>query len=179
MSWRNRIEGACCRFAAIGVLSIALAGCFQPIYGELPVGGGPSLREVLRDVEIAEIDGRIGQEIRNDIIFELTGGGGNPVGAPFRLSLSVSSSSSPSSIIDPRTGVSQVDFVAVNVRYYLFDVAAKKQVLTDSALARVSVDRSLQRFARVRGVRDAENRAAQAIAQQIRSRLATYFLTRT
>ena len=178
MSWRNRIDGACCRFAAIGVLSIALAGCFQPIYGELPVGGGPSLREVLRDVEIAEIDGRIGQEIRNDIIFELTGGGGNPVGAPFRLSLSVSTSSQ-SSIIDPLTGVSRVDTVAVNVRYYLFDVAAKKQVLTDSALARVSVDRSLQRFARVRGVRDAENRAAQAIAQQIRSRLATYFLTRT
>ena len=178
MSWRNRIDGACCRFAAIGVLSIALAGCFQPIYGELPVGGGPSLRDVLRDVEIAEIDGRVAQEIRNDIVFELTGGAGNPVGAPFRLSLSVSSSPQ-SSIIDPRTGVSLADYVAVNVRYYLFDVAAKKQLLTDSALARVSVDRSLQRFARARGIRDAENRAAREVAQQIRSRLATYFLTRT
>ena len=178
MSWRNRIDGACCRFAAIGALSIVLAGCFQPMYGELPVGGGPSLRDVLREVEIAEIDGRVGQEIRNDIIFELTGGDGNPVGAPFKLSLSVSTNTQ-APIVDPRTGVSQVDVVAVTVRYYLADVAAKKQVLTDSALARVSVDRSLQRFARVRGIRDAENRAAKAIAQQIRARLATYFLTRT
>jgi LPS-assembly lipoprotein len=178
MSWRNRIDGACSRFAAIGVLSIALAGCFQPIYGELPVGGGPSLRDMLRDIEITEADGRVGQEIRNDIIFELTGGAGNPVGAPFKLALSVSASPQ-AAIVDPRTGVAQVEFVAVSVRYYLTDVAAKKLALTDSALARVSVDRSLQRFARVRGVRDAENRAAKVIAQQIRARLATYFLTRT
>ena len=132
MSWRNRIEGACCRFAAIGVLSIALAGCFQPMYGELPVGSGPSLRDALRDVEIAEIDGRVGQEIRNDIIFELTGGGGNPVGAPFKLSLSVSTGIQ-APIIDPTTGISRVDTVALTVRYWLSDVAAKKQVLTDSA----------------------------------------------
>lgn len=178
MSWRNRIEGACCRFAAIGVLSIALAGCFQPMYGELPVGSGPSLRDALRDVEIAEIDGRVGQEIRNDIIFELTGGGGNPIGAPFKLTMSISNSTQ-APIIDPSTGISRVDIVALTVRYYLTDVAAKKLVFTDSTLARVSVDRSLQRFARVRGIRDAENRAAKVVAQQIRSRLATYFLTRT
>jgi LPS-assembly lipoprotein len=178
MSWRKRIDGACCRFAAIGVLSVALAGCFQPMYGELPVGGGPSLRDALRDVEIAEIEGRVGQEIRNDIIFELTGGGGNPAGAPFKLTIAVSTGTQ-APIIDPSTGVSLVDTVALTVRYSLTDVAAKKLVLTDSALARVSVDRSLQRFARVRGIRDAENRAAKAVAQQIRSRLATYFLTRT
>ncbi len=178
MSWRDRIDGACCRFAAIGVLSIALAGCFQPIYGELPVGGGPSLRDALRDVEIAEIDGRVGQEIRNDIIFELTGGSGNPAGAPFKLSMIVSTRTQ-TPIVDPTTGISLIDTVALNVRYRLVDAATNKLVLTNSALARVSVDRSLQRFARLRGIRDAENRAAREVAQQIRARLATYFLTRT
>ncbi len=178
MSLRDRIDGACCRLAAISALSIALAGCFQPMYGELPVGGGPSLRDALRDVEIAEIEGRVGQEIRNDIIFELTGGDGNPAGAPFKLAMTISTRTQ-TPIIDPTTGLSQVDVVALTVRYRLVDVATNKLVLTDSALARVSVDRSMQRFARLRGIRDAENRAAKVVAQQIRSRLATYFLTRT
>ena len=82
-------------------------------------------------------------------------------------------------IVDPTTGISLVDTIALTVSYRLVDVATNKLVLTDSALARVSVDRSMQRFARLRGVRDAENRAAKQVAQQIRSRLATYFLTRT
>lgn len=178
MSWRNRIDVACCRFAAISALSIALAGCFQPLYGELPVGGGPSLRDALRNVEIAEIEGRVGQEVRNDIIFELTGGDGNPAGAPFKLTMSIGSSTR-SPIVSSTTGISQLETVALTVNYRLVDVATNKLVLTDSALARVSVDRTMQRFARVRGVRDAENRAAKVVAQQIRSRLATYFLTRT
>ncbi|HEY8268707.1 MAG TPA: LPS assembly lipoprotein LptE [Xanthobacteraceae bacterium] len=178
MSWRNWIDGAGCRLAAIGALSLALAGCFQPMYGELPVGGGPSLRDALRDVEIAEIEGRVGQEIRNDIIFELTGGDGNPAGAPFRLTMTISTRTQ-TPVIDPTTGISQIDTVGLTVNYRLLDVASKKLVLTDSALARVSVDRSMQRFARLRGIRDAENRAAKAVAQQIRARLATYFLTRT
>lgn len=178
MSWRDRIDGACCRFVAIGALSIALAGCFQPMYGELPIGGGPSLRDALRDVEIAEIEGRVGQEIRNDIIFELTGGDGNPAGAPFKLTMIVSNRTQ-TPIVDPTTGISLIDTVALNVNYRLVDALTNKLVLTDSTLARVSVDRSMQRFARLRGIRDAENRAAKQVAQQIRARLATYFLTRT
>jgi len=51
--------------------------------------------------------------------------------------------------------------------------------LTEQALARVSIDATQQRFANVRAVRDAENRAAKVAAEQIRSRLASFFLTRT
>jgi LPS-assembly lipoprotein len=36
-----------------------------------------------------------------------------------------------------------------------------------------------QRFARQRGLRDAENRAAKVIASQIRTRLASYFVAGT
>jgi LPS-assembly lipoprotein len=165
------------RLTAAAALALVLGGCFQPMYGDAPIFGRTSLRDALRDVEIAAVEGRVGQEIRNDIIFELTGGDGNPAGAPYRLNLTVSTGNL-NPIIDPATGIPLVDFITLNVTYKLLDVAANKTVLSDTALARVSVDRSMQRFAQVRAVRDAENRAAKVVAQQIRSRLASYFLTR-
>ena len=127
-------------------------------------------------MEISAIEGRVGQEIRNDIIFELTGGDG--IRPARRSSRHDDLDPHAQSIVDPVTGVAPLDIVALTVSYRLVNVATNKLLLTDSALARVTVDRSLQRFARARGVRDAENRAAKTVAQQIRSRLATYFLTR-
>ena len=177
MWWPDRLSHTYARLVVAGVLALALGGCFQPMYGETPILGGTSLRDALRDVEIAAVDGRVGQEIRNDIIFELTGGAGNPAGAPYKLNLTVSTGNL-NPIVDPTSGIPLVDIVTLDVSYKLFDVSANKTVLSDSALARVSVDRSMQRFARVRAVRDAENRAAKVVAEQIRARLASYFLTR-
>jgi LPS-assembly lipoprotein len=69
--------------------------------------------------------------------------------------------------------------VSFDVTYKLHDIVKDRIVLTEQALARVSLDRSQQRYANVRAVRDAENRAAKVVAEQIRSRLASFFLTRT
>jgi LPS-assembly lipoprotein len=69
--------------------------------------------------------------------------------------------------------------IAFDVTYKLHDVVQDRIVLTEQALARVSIDRSPQRFANVRAARDAEARAAKVVAEQIRSRLASFFLTRT
>lgn len=162
------------------VLATGLGGCiFQPMYAQTPLfGTGPSLRDSLRDVEVAEISGRIGSQIRNDLIFELTGGAGNPVGAPYRLTL-VANVSSFNPIIDAASGRAEAESISFDVTYKLQDVAKDRTVLTEKALARISIDRSQQRFARVRAVRDAENRAAKVVAEQIRSRLASFFLTRT
>jgi LPS-assembly lipoprotein len=169
----------CRRLAGIAMLASMLAGCFQPMYADrsLTGGTGPNLREAMRDVEIAKIDGRVGQEIRNDIIFELSGGEGNPTGAPYRLNLQIATTSA-SAIIDVQSGLPQNETVAIDVTYKLQNVADEKIVLTDKAIARVTVDRTQQRYARVRALRDAENRAAKLVAEQIRARVASYFLLR-
>ena len=54
-------------------------------------------------------------------------------------------------------------------------------MVTGQTFARVSSDTpgQQQRFARVRGLRDAESRAAKVIAENIRSRLASYFVAGT
>ncbi|HEY7457295.1 MAG TPA: LPS assembly lipoprotein LptE [Xanthobacteraceae bacterium] len=168
------------RLIAAGLVAAALGGCmFQPMYAQTPLfGSGPSLRDALRDVEVASINGRIGNELRNDLIYELTGGEGNQVDAPFRLTL-VANVSSFSPVIDTESGRPVAEMVSFDVTYKLHDVVRDRTVLTEQALARVSIDRSQQRYANVRAIRDAENRAAKVVAEQIRSRLASFFLTRT
>lgn len=165
---------------AIAVASVSLAGCFRPMYADpqLVGGHGPNLRDAMRDVEVAPIEGRIGQELRNNIIFELGGGAGNPSGAPYRLDMRVATNSY-SVIIDPSSGLGQAETVSLDVTYKLKDVANDRVVMTDKAISRVTIDRTAQRYARVRAVRDAENRAATIVAEQIRSRIASFFLTKT
>ena len=70
MWWRSSaIALALCAGAA------ALAGCgFQPLYGGTTAGGA-KLAEVMAAVEIDPIPGRVGQRVRNELIFENTGGG--------------------------------------------------------------------------------------------------------
>lgn len=77
------------------------------------------------------------------------------------------------------SGRATSETVVLDVTYRLFDVSGDRVVLAEKALARVSLDRSQQRYAALRAVRDAQNRAAKLVAEQIRSRLASYFLTRT
>jgi LPS-assembly lipoprotein len=129
-------------------------------------------------VEVASIDGRIGNELRNDLIYELTGGEGHQLDAPFRLTL-VANVTSFNPIIDTESGRPVAQVIAFDVTYKLHDVVKDRIVLTEQALARVSIDRNPQRFASLRARRDAENRAAKVVAEQIRSRLASFFLTRT
>jgi LPS-assembly lipoprotein len=179
MWWLEPVRGQRVKNVAAALfLAVTLGGCFQPLYGDLPLGR-TSVRDALREVEVAPIDGRVPQELRNDLIFELTGGDGNPIGAPYRLNITVSSGIATPPIIDPATGIAAVEIVSLNVTYRLLEVGSNKTVVNDRALARITVDRSLQRFARYRGVRDAENRAAKSVAEQIRARLASYFLTKS
>ncbi|HEX5777560.1 MAG TPA: LPS assembly lipoprotein LptE [Xanthobacteraceae bacterium] len=162
------------------LLAATLAGCqFQPMYAETPLqGSGPSLNQALRDVDVAFIGGRIGNELRNDLIYELTGGQGNREGAPYRLTL-VANVSAFSPVIDPQSGRSAAQMIAFDITYKLHDVVQDRIVLTETAIARVSIDTAGQLFANMRAKRDAENRAAKVAADQIRARLASYFLTRT
>ena len=115
-----RLTGISRRAFTLAAL-LALGGCFQPMYGDRSIGGtGTNLRNALRDVEIAPIEGRVGQELRNDLIFELGGGSGNPVGAPYRLHLTVATNSF-SAILDPVSGLGQ----AVKFGYDGLDMVAE------------------------------------------------------
>ena len=171
------------RVALVLLLAGTTAGCFQPLYGTQSTAGGPAVATALGAVDIEQIeaasgtdDARIGVELRNDLIFALQGGSGG--GSPTHsLKIRLVPSRYTTSV-DLQTGRSSTDVYNLTATYQLTDLRTGRVVLTSSAVAPVSYDTpgEQQRFARSRGLRDAENRAAQQIAENIRSRLSSFFV---
>jgi LPS-assembly lipoprotein len=173
------------RLLAVVALAALTAGCFQPMYAE-HTDGTPGLREKLMGVEIPPVDkpnaspeARIGVEIRNALAFKLYG---EATGMPptHRLVLKFSTSRS-SLLVSQTTGLPTSENVGVDAQYNLIEVASNKSVMTGTTFARVSYDipGSYQRFARTRAFRDAEDRAADQIAENIQTRLASFFFAGT
>jgi LPS-assembly lipoprotein len=173
------------RLLAVAALAALTAGCFQPMYAE-HADGTPGLRDKLSAVEVPPVDkpnasheARIQVEIRNALAFKLYG---NATGAPplYRLLLKFTTTRS-SLMIDPLTALPTSENYGIDAQFNLVEIATNKTVMTGTTFSRVSYDipGSYQRFARSRAVRDAEDRAAQEIAERIQTRLASYFFAGT
>src|ERR1700730_6259105 len=66
------------RLAAPLVAAGLLAGCFQPLYGEHSIGGGPSIKAAFGSVDVSQIpapsgspESRIAVDVRNNLLFVL------------------------------------------------------------------------------------------------------------
>src|SRR6202790_2911189 len=173
------------RLLAVGALAALTAGCFHPMYAE-HADGTPALREKLMGVEIPPVDkpnasreARIGVEIRNALAFKLYGTA-TGTAPTHRLVLRFTTNRS-SLMVDQNTGLPTSENVAVDAQYNLIEIASNKSVMTGNTFSRVSYDipGSIQRFARSRAFRDAEDRAAQEIADNIQTRLAAFFTAGT
>jgi LPS-assembly lipoprotein len=176
------------RVAAICALAGLTAGCFQPLYGEYTLAstGNVTVADRLSAVDVPPIDAprgtrlaRVGSQVHNDLIFGLTGGAPTPAPA-YRLTVKLNSSIQQV-IVDINTARPDIQNYGIDAYYTLVDIRTGKPVVTGTTFARVSFDipGQQQRFAGERGLRDAEDRAAQVIADGIRSRLASYFVAGT
>src|SRR5580692_2050038 len=179
---RTRIAA---RLLAVAALAALTAGCFQPMYAE-HTDGTPGLREKLMGVEVPPVDkpkasqdARLQVEIRNALAFKLYGEA-TGMAPTHRLVLKFNTSRS-SLIVDNTTGLPTTENVGIDAEFNLIEIATNKSVMTGSTFSRVSYDipGSYQRFARARAFRDAEDRAAQEIAENIQTRLAAFFTAGT
>jgi LPS-assembly lipoprotein len=169
------------RFLIVAMLAALTAGCFQPMYAARS-DGSPALREKLSGVEIPQLnypqasrEARVGLVIRNALMFSLYG---NAEGGPRTHTLSMRLVTSRNSlIVDPTTALPEFENYGIDVTFELKEIATGKSVLTGTTFARVSYDIPglEQRFAKNRALRDAEDRAAKVIADNITTRLASYF----
>ncbi len=170
------------RLTAVVALGALTAGCFQPMYAAKTADGSPALREKLALVEVPPMEypnasplARVGVEIRNALMFKLYGAA---TGMPPLYTLKIRFSPSRTSlIVDPNTALPTSENYGIDASYGLIEIATGKQIMSGSTFARVTYDvpGGRQPFARARAYRDAENRAAGEIADNINTRLASFF----
>jgi LPS-assembly lipoprotein len=179
------------RFGRI-LVALALAGltaaCFQPLYAERPTPGGgvTGVADRLSSVNVATIDApsgsrlaRVSVGVRDELIYDLTGGAGG-ASPLYRLNVRLNATNLQV-IVDITTARPDVNNYGIDAVYTLTEIATGKPVVKGTTFARVSynIPGQEQRFAGERGLRDAENRAAKEIAENIRNRLASHFAAGT
>jgi LPS-assembly lipoprotein len=154
---------------------LALAGCgdaagFRPLYA--PGATGATASERLKEVDFAIIPGRVGQRIRNDLIFESTGGSGKGLPPQYRFEV-VLLENVQSTLVDIKGKVGGAVY-SVQASFRLIDAREKKVVFQGTSHARAPFERFESIYSNVRAREDAENRAARTIADDLKSRLAAY-----
>jgi LPS-assembly lipoprotein len=182
MEWH---DGRSARVLLTGALLAAalLGGCFQPLYGERSATGSPALRQALSGVLVDEIPApansvtaRLAVQIRNDLLFNFTGGG-HSADPTHRLKIQIRGASQVLSQ-QRSTGIPSIQNYVLNASYSLTEVASGKNVVSGNAVTTVSNNPAgTQRFATIAGMQDAESRAAKDISEAITTRLASYFVS--
>ena len=159
-------------FASGIAAALLLAGCadstgFRPLYATADFGGSGA-SEKLQAVDIAPIPGRVGQRIRNELIFQATGGGA-PLPPEYRLDIAVREYVTATLVELDGNATGQVYNVDAN--YKLVRISDKKVVAEGTSYGRAGFQRLTSIFANVRAREDAENRAAKTVGDELRTRL--------
>ncbi len=166
-------------FVPIGIVLLVLGGCgFQPLYGVSSNGFDSSVQEGLKRIDIAKIPGRVGQKVRNELIYQTTNGG-YPLPPEYKLVIAVRER--VNDVLVRKDGDSQARIYRLSAQFKLFDQSGKvilmKGQSTTQALYDTRGNRSASIFANERARLDAENRAARTMADEIKTRIAAYLAT--
>ena len=148
---------------------ILLGGCqVRPLYSQAEGTG-----ERLAALSFSDAGSRVEQVVRNHLIFLTSGGAGEALKPEYDVKLNAAST--VSDVLDEdlsTTGVPVPGRVVVSANYSISRVS-DGQILKAGKREAVSlIDVSGQGFAKVRAIRDAENRASRELAEFIRADLA-------
>jgi len=172
-SARLRNRTAARSLALLMLVVPALAACegssgFRPLYGSA-VGGATA--EKMAQVEFGVIPGRVGQRIRNELIFDSTGGG-HPLPPEYRFDVNIREQL-VSTLVNHK-GEAQSQVYNLEAKFQLIRLSDKKVVLQGTSFGRAGFERYTSIFSNVQAKQDAENRAARTVATDLKSRLAAY-----
>ena len=162
------------RWPVLLAAAMALSACgdasgFRPLYG--PGVSGGQVSERLKQVEFAPIPGRVGQRIRNEMIFQTTGGG-DALPPTHRLEI-VLRENLTSTLVNVQ-GQASGQVYSVEASFRLIDTKDKRVVFQGASHARAGFERFESIYSNVRAREDAENRVARTIADDLKTRLAAY-----
>jgi LPS-assembly lipoprotein len=169
VSRRSLVRGLSLLLVTAPVLASCGEAGLHPLYGVGPSGVG--VEERLAKVEFAPIPGRVGQRIRNELIFQANGAGAGP---PPTHRLEVVVNESVSSQLVALTGEAASQTYLVQANFRLVNLKDGKVVFQGTSSARAGFERYTSVYSIVRAQEDAENRAARTIADELKTRLAAY-----
>ena len=168
------------RFAVALCAAAMLAGCadgsgFKPLYATSSLGGS-GVNEKLAAIEYAPIPGRVGQRLRNELIFQSTGGG-TAAQPQYRVEIAITQYIAQTLVKTDGNSLSAVYNLTANFR--LIRLSDKKVLLTGTSFGRASFERINSIFSNLRANEDAENRAAKTVGDEMKTRLAVFLATET
>ncbi|HET7716464.1 MAG TPA: LPS assembly lipoprotein LptE [Bauldia sp.] len=160
------------RFGAVGALAVALAlgACsVQPLYGPSNFAGGSEVQSTLTRISVAPVDDRVGQQVRNRVIFQMTGG--KAISDPlYHMTLTVTSREAGLGVTV--TEASPIYSVTVQATFTVKRVGTDEVLVTGTSRANASYNYVNQIYANTRAKLDAENRAAEQVGNEIAVRVA-------
>jgi|GraSoi_2013_40cm_1033754.scaffolds.fasta_scaffold16505_2 LPS-assembly lipoprotein len=159
-----------CRTSLLIIAASGLAACgFQPLYGD----GGSQVGPILSNVYVEPISERIGYELRNDLL-DLFNATGSADSAAYRLKLGLTETEE-GVVLQPNTAITRYNYSLV-AHYELFPKGSTSAIKIGdvTALTAYNVASAPFLYATVTAQRDARNRAANQVAERIRTELAVY-----
>lgn len=151
-------------------VSIALGACgYRPLYG--PQSANPQTTATLAQVEIKPINDRAGQMMRTALQRRLSPRGQTPA----QYYLQVSLKESISKLAVERDSFATRANLSMSARYQLVRIADGLRLTKGQPRSVASYNILTSNYATLSAEADARNRAIEALADDIQSRLAIYF----
>lgn len=164
LSFRSRAAGA---LLLVSVCA-ALAGCqVRPMYAE-----STGIAAKMASISYAPASNRVTQVVRNHLVFLTGNGAGEPANAAYEVRLNASSS--VTNILDEQNYTGPIPGrVLVTADYALVRKSDGQVLRVAKRKVTAAIDLPSQEFARIRAIRDAENRAGREVAEFIRADIAS------
>ncbi|MFE0017108.1 LPS assembly lipoprotein LptE [Mesorhizobium sp. NPDC059054] len=163
-------------FGLFAGMALVSACQVRPLYSSQPLSASStvSAREELASIAVKPVSSRYAQQVRNNLIFALTGGGERPTAPVYSLTLNVTESVISTATIQVAKDQDQptAGTVIMTAAYTLTDAKTGKAVSNGQRSISSSFDKPGQEFASYRAQLDAENRAARELAELLHLALA-------
>jgi LPS-assembly lipoprotein len=166
-------DGAAWLRSLFAASAFALTGCgFHPLYGDGGSGVGPALGTIF----VEPISDRVGYELRNDLL-DLLNFSGSPETSHYRLKLYLTERED-AVVLQANTSITRYNYT-LTAHYELTPKGSTDTVKMGdlTAFAAYNVAAAPFLYATATAQRDAHNRAADDIAERLRTELAVYLRT--
>ena len=156
----------------IAASMLLLAGCgFEPLYGVNGGLTGPG--QTLRTIYVEPIPERVGYELRNHLL-DILDASGEDAGTAYRLKLILREEPPQGVALQQDATITRYNY-RLTAHYELFARDSAQPLKTGDVTTLTAYNVASSPYATVVAERDAGDRAANDIAERIRTELAVYF----